>query len=342
MKNRLLLLLALAWVLGLVSAQPAAARPAGNQPAGVQRAPFRWQASLNPNPPAAPVRLIFLHHSTGEAWLSDGHGQLGLALMANNYFVSDTNYGWGSDSIGSYTDIGDWYTWFRGPDSAVYTAEIFQEAGQHAEYSRLADDPGGPNEIVLFKSCFPNSGLQGAPDDPIPPIQSNPLRGEGAWSGNHTVANAKGIYIDLLNYFKARPDKLFVVITAPPLGDGTYAANARAFNNWLVDEWLAGYPYQNVAVFDFYTVLTSNGGSAGVNDLGAPGGHHHRYTGGAIQHLAAGGANTLAYPTGDDHPSAAGDLKASAEFLPLLNIFYHAWKASSTFNYRFFIPFLTH
>ena len=79
-------------------------------------------------------------------------------------------------------------------------------------------------------------------------------RGEGL-----TVANAKAIYIELLKYFASRPDKLFVVVTAPPVQDRTYAANARAFNKWLVQDWLAGYGGKNVAVFDFYNVLTGAG-----------------------------------------------------------------------------------
>lgn len=330
MKRIIILLLFFLSAAGLASPSPAQAN----------RTPPKTSSAFNPNPPAAPVKLIFLHHSTGEAWLADDHGQLGIALRNNNYFVSDTNYGWGSDSIGSYTDIGDWYTWFRGPNSPTYTSELYLESNQHAGYTRLATDPGGKNEIILFKSCFPNSGLQGGVGDPVPSINDNPLKGEGAWSGNHTVANAKGIYIDLLNYFRTRQDKLFILITAPPLSDGTYADNARAFNNWLVDEWLAGYPYQNVAVFDFYTVLTTNGGSADANDLNAVGGNHHRYNGTVIEHLTSAGSNTLAYPTGDDHPSAAGDLKASAEFLPLLNIYYHAWKSSQTFNRHIFVPVL--
>ena len=61
---------------------------------------------VNTNPPAEPVKLIFIHHSSGENWLTDGHGGLGLALRDNNYFVSDTNYGWGPDAIGDTTDIG--------------------------------------------------------------------------------------------------------------------------------------------------------------------------------------------------------------------------------------------
>src|SRR5665647_452463 len=51
--------------------------------------------SLNANPPGTPVRLVFIHHSVGEDWLDDSKGGLAKALKDNNYFVSDTNYGWG-------------------------------------------------------------------------------------------------------------------------------------------------------------------------------------------------------------------------------------------------------
>ncbi len=64
--------------------------------------------SLDPNPPDEVVKLIFIHHSTGENWLTDGYGNLGKELGENNYFVSDTNYGWGPDSIGDRTDIPNW------------------------------------------------------------------------------------------------------------------------------------------------------------------------------------------------------------------------------------------
>ena len=38
---------------------------------------------------------------------------------------------------------------------------------------------------------------------------------------------------------------------------------------------------------------------------------------------------TLAYPSGDDHPSEKGSQKATGEFIPLLNVFYHNWKANA-------------
>ena len=277
--------------------------------------------------PGQPVRLIFIHHSSGQNWLSDSNGGLGIALRDQNFFVSDTNYGWGS--IGDYTDIGDWWTWFRGPDSASIMNDVYSESGQHSSYSRLSNDPGGRNEIVMFKSCFPNSALRGDINDPIPSIENNPLKGESSGSEYHTISNAKGIYIDLLKYFQLHQDTLFVVVTAPPLSSSTYAGNARAFNSWLVNDWLANYPYKNVAVFDFYNVLTTNGGSTSVNDAGSQTGNHHRIWSGVVQHLYDGQHNTLAYYSGDDHPGKAGNQKATTEFVPYLNFVYNQWKGHS-------------
>jgi len=287
---------------------------------------FCATAAASITPPTAPVRLIFIHHSCGSNWLSDGNGGLGIALRDNNYFVSDTNYDWGPDSIGSSSDIGHWWSWFRGPDSVTYLSALYAENETHSSYSRMPGSVGGENQIIMFKSCFPNSALKGNVSDPVPPIDSNPLRGQGSGSQYHTVANAKGIYIDLLEYFKTQPDKLFVVVTAPPLRDATYADNARAFNNWLVNDWLSGYTVGNVMVFDFYNVLTTNGGDANTNDLGLAAGNHHRWWNDQVQHKTDGdddaNPNVLEYPTGDDHPSAAGNQKATAEFVALLN---NAW-----------------
>jgi hypothetical protein len=254
------------------------------------------------DPPDRVVRLVFIHHSSGENWLADENGGLGLALAENNYFVSDTNYGWGPDSIGDRTDIPDWVEWFRGPQTERYMEALFAESGQNSSYTRTLEDPGGENEIILHKSCFPNSNLEGNPDDPP------------AEEGGYSVGGAKFVYNQLLEYFATRPDKLFVVVTAPPVSDPTYAENARAFNQWLVEDWLEenNYPFANVAVFDFYNVLTGQT-------------HHHRVGGGGIEHSFVPGHDTSAYPTEDDHPSRAGNRKATEEFVPLLNVYYHRW-----------------
>lgn len=285
--------------------------------------------------PNAPVKLIFIHHSSGMNWLATNNGGLANALKANNYFVSDTHYGWGSSwgtsgTIGDHTDLGDWWTWFRGPNSAAIMGAVYNESKQTPSglnyYTRLSTDPGGKNKIVMFKSCYPNSELYGSVNDPIPSIGNNPMKGKSVGS-TYTISNAKGIYIDLLEYFKLHQDTLFVVITAPPLRDDEYADNARIFNQWLVNDWLDNYPYKNVAVFDFYNVLTTNGGSASINDLNSVSGNHHRMINGQVQYTYDGQSNTLAYPTADDHPAKAGNQKATAEFVPYLNYMYNRWKS---------------
>ena len=139
----------------------------------------------NPNKPNQVVLLIFIHHSTGENWLGDDNGGLGTALRDNNYYVSDTNYGWGplwiwegtSSPIGDNTDAGHWWVWFRGPGSTTYLNALYNEGGQNSSYSRFSTGPSGENEVIMFKSCFPNSDLEGNPNDPVPSIDNNPLRG---------------------------------------------------------------------------------------------------------------------------------------------------------------------
>jgi hypothetical protein len=245
--------------------------------------------------------------------------------------IKETVSGSGSVPVGSFTDIGHWWMWFRGPKSTEIMDAVYTESRQNTTYSRLNIDPGGKNRVVMFKSCYPNSNLQGNTDDPVPAIGSNPLKGMDSGSDYLTVANAKGIYIDLLPYFRQHQETLFVVITAPPVSNPAYAANARAFNQWLVNDWLKDYPLKNVAVFDFYNVLTTNGGSTKVNDLDQETGNHHRWWNNTLQHSVdwGGSNNTTAYATapGDDHPDSAGNQKATAEFVPFLNFAYNRWLA---------------
>ena len=283
---------------------------AATGPSPAAASPAQLVTDPDPSPPAQPVKLIFIHHSTGENWLTDGYGNLGSTLDTTNYFVSDTNYGWGPRDIGDRTDIPYWTEWFRSGYTATYMNALFNESGQHSSYTRTLTNPGGENQIIMFKSCFPNSALEGLPDD---------LPDADGWL---TVGHAKYVYNQILAYFATRPDKLFVVITAPPLQDGSttpeIAANARAFNQWLMNDWLTdnGYTQNNVVVFDFYNVLPGPD-------------NHHRYVvaSSTIEHVFTLGRNTSYYPTdsGNDHPNVEGSQKATTEFVPLLNIFYHRW-----------------
>lgn len=276
---------------------------AGLKPSLAQASPLLQDG--DENPPARLVKLIFIHHSTGENWLSDGYGNLGQELAENNYYVSDTNYGWGPHGIGDRTDIPDWEEWFRSENTTTYMEALYTEGEQHADYTRNLTDPGGENEIILFKSCFPNSNLEGNPQD------------SPSAEGWLSVGHAKYVYNEILSYFGQHPDKLFVVITAPPLSSRSNAANARAFNLWLLNDWLVenNYPYANVVVFDFYNVLTGKDG-------------HHTFEDGQEVHQIAN-KDTLNYPSGDDHPSRKGSQKATDEFIPLLNYFYNRWQSEN-------------
>lgn len=258
---------------------------------------------INPAPPSEPVKLIFIHHSVGENWLTDGYGNLGRTLGENNYFVSDTNYGWGPDSIGDATDYYNWYDWFLGPESSRYMNAVFNETEQNSSYTRSLSDPGGENQIVIFKSCFPNSDLSGDPDAPP---------SDGEW---FTVSHAKYVYNQILAYFGTRPDKLFIAITPPPLLDSANAKNARQFSRWLVEDWLEenNYPLNNVVVWDLHNVLTHPD-------------NHHRILNGTVEYVINNGNGTLYYDSdGDEHPNEIGSQKATSEFIPMLNMFYNRW-----------------
>jgi hypothetical protein len=247
-----------------------------------------------------PVQFLFIHHSCGGQLLADlgessgqsciyvshpNGGGLRGKLEEIGYQVNEASYG---SIVGEDTDICHWNAKFRDQMDRILKTRNQDE---------LLPE-GVTNNIVAFKSCFPN----------------NHFVGEGSMPGDPdsctlTVANAKAAYQAILPYLAQHPDVLFVAFTAPPLAEtqgfkgfvkkilrkGTNPAMAREFNNWLVDEkngWLAGYAHQNIAVFDHYDVLTGYGKS-----------------------------NSLVYPTGggsDSHPSSEGNSEAAKAFVPFI------------------------
>jgi methionine-rich copper-binding protein CopC len=236
------------------------------------------------------VKLVFIHHSSGGNWLANGNGNLGTALNSNNYYVSETNYGWSAqpgDNLGDRTDTVNWPEWFTDAKMPYVYASDY-----HSAYTNIISNPGGENEIIMFKSCFPNSEV------------------------GDSIDEEKAIYNSLLPYFAAHPDKFFVLITPPGETNVASYQLTRDLCNWLVDDtgWLSGYSERNVMVFDFYGVLSE------VNS-------HHRWVGDHVEHVYASDYDgTSPYHDGDDHPNAAGNQKATTEFLSLLNHYYSAWK----------------
>jgi len=240
------------------------------------------------------VNLVFIHHSCGANWLDDG---LCAALNASQYHVADIYYGWPGDGVhpnyGDSTDTEDWPTWFTDTPSTIMDL-VYAEMDAMTAPNTVAAAPGG-NTVVMFKSCYPSSDVGSGIDD------------------------EKGVYNSLLPYFQAHPDKMFVLITPPPMISISYPLKTRELCDWLTDRdtgWLKDLTTGNVFVFDFYNVLTHPNA-------------HHRLVGGVEVHEVVPGANTLYYDSsGDNHPNATGNAKAAGEFVPLLNMWYQEFVAA--------------
>lgn len=279
-------------------------------------------------------KIFFAHHSTGARLIADNYGGLGEDLNDAGYFLSDGGYGWDAtlnEDIGSTTDIGHWWWWFmdqtvQANDStkrdnimaAVYNESLQDESMMitYGSWTRTIDDPGGENEIIMFKSCYPNSDILA--DNSTTPED---IFGTTAGYSSYTESNVRAVYDTILNYFKDNTNKMFVVLTAPPNREAANGARARAFNNWLVEDWLqdADWENQNVFVYDYYNVLTD------VDN-------HHWVVDGTVVHYtdAESSDNSGAYinsPT-DNYPNIAGQEKAASEFLPVLELWYEEWADS--------------
>lgn len=234
---------------------------------------------------AAAANLIFIHHSVGENWLNDG---LCRALNENGYHVADIYYGW--REYGDHTDTVDWPVWFTDDVmNLVYREMNTMTAPNNIQLA------AGENKIIMFKSCFPNSDV--GPE----------------------ISDEMSLYNGLLSYFERYPDKMFVLVTPPPMIRISNPAKTRELCDWLSDRkagWLSELSTGNVFVFDFYNVLTHPDA-------------HHQFLNGQEVHQSIEGANTLYYDSaGDDHPNKDGNVKATEEFIGLLNYWYQSFSVS--------------
>ncbi len=271
-------------------------------------APAATSATAGDGRGGDPMDLLFIHHSTGGTLLADPGEQVGgergsgerclyrshpqggglrTALEARGLQVNQLTY---ESELGADTDLCHWRRKFAGHmDRLLRTQrqDTLLPAGQ-------------TNQIVAFKSCFPNNWLTGRGTEPGDPDDCT-----------RTLANAKAAYRSLLPLFREEPEVLFVAVTPPPmiayepvglkatvkswLRDTSRGGElARELNTWLIDRehgWLAGYELPNVVVFDYWNLLTGEGQS-----------------------------NYLVYPIrrNDSHPDREGNQKAAAAFVPFL------------------------
>lgn len=179
--------------------------------------------------------IIFLHHSVGARLIDEGGVRDLFTKAAYDFWDHDYNWPGLRDPLGrmvgfSYnvpqdnTDPDGLATIFTQP---VYSLPLntFSALMQH--------------EVIAFKSCFPASNIQ----------------------SDGELDQRKTYYLKIRDVIDQHPDKLFILITQPPLNPGettpAAATRAREFVKWVMsDGYLAGHP--NIAAYDLYTLLAEN------------------------------------------------------------------------------------
>jgi len=181
------------------------------------------------------TNVIFLHHSTGRNLIEQGGVR--ERFSAAGYEFWDHDYAWPGlrRPDGSYTNYS-----YNIPDDNTDPdglAGVFTQPVYGLPWNVLSGLL--QHEVIAFKSCYPVSHI----------------------ASDAQLEEYKSYYLDMRDVMDQHRDKVFIVLTPPPLipaaTDAQAAARAKAFATWLKsDEYLAGHP--NVFTFDFFSLLAED------------------------------------------------------------------------------------
>lgn len=200
-------------------------------------------------PSPAFTNLFFLHHSTGQG-LIDGGMRAAVRAYNNAHGTSYEfwDHGYNGDGLTNANGVATGRNYGIPSDNT-------DPVGLHYLWkSTNGDAVAARNQILLnhqviaFKSCFPASAIPDAA----------------------TLNQYQTWYLRIRAFCDTRPDRLFVVMSTPPLHrlatNATEANNARAFANWLKSAtYLSGHP--NVVCFDLFDALAAPAGTTNGNRL---------------------------------------------------------------------------
>ncbi|MEA2030992.1 MAG: hypothetical protein U9N55_05280 [candidate division Zixibacteria bacterium] len=233
-----------------------------------------------------PNKMIFIHHSVGKNILYEGGLKDSLAKLG--ILVKSSTYG---DEIGEKTDMCNWLPKFEKDMDRILSFKA---------HPNMYYNDGTTNDIVMFKSCFPNSYVieNTGPGDPT--------------DQKRTIANFKAIFEGLKDEMRKHKTCLFVYLTAPPLvSEATttqHAARARDFNDWLKGEFYPRYSKEtghgNFVVFDLFGFLTDED-----NFL--------------KKEYRTGNA-------GDSHPNVVANEAVTVKFMEFFHPIWQKWQKQST------------
>jgi hypothetical protein len=182
------------------------------------------------------TNIIFLHHSTGNNLIEQGGVRERFTQAGYSFWDHSFNYQGLRDPAGKFTGYS--YSVLNDNTDPDGLARIFAQKTYDLPLNTLSGL--FQHEVIIFKSCF-------APANNI--------------TSDQQLEQYKAWYVGIRNVMDQRPDKIFIVMTDPPLNpaetNAQEAARASAFANWLKSsEYLNGH--RNVFTFDFYRYLAEN------------------------------------------------------------------------------------
>lgn len=187
--------------------------------------------------------LLFLHHSTGRNIVKEGN--MRELLREKNLYLWDHDYNSvgltdpNGKKLGICYDIPTDSSKTRGngntdPDGLVILFKQNVTNPPSNAFSRIMQ-----HEVIIFKSCFPNSKIES--DDELETIKNQ--------------------FTEIKDLLAQHPEKLFIALTFPPLHPlattPEQADRARKLVNWLTSDKFIGTT-KNLYVFDLFGKLASS------------------------------------------------------------------------------------
>lgn len=181
------------------------------------------------------TNVIFLHHSVGDNLIRQTDFRDRLTQAGLSFWDHDYNYYGLNDPNGQ--NLGFHFNIPNDDTDPPGLAKLFSQPVYPLPINAISGLM--QYEVIILKSCFTGNVL---PDD-------------------QSVEKTRTYYEVMHRFFEKHPEKLFILLTTPPLNsaeaDEAMGARAREIAEWLQSpEYLRGLP--NVFVFDLYSALAEN------------------------------------------------------------------------------------
>ena len=183
--------------------------------------------------------VVWLHHSVGNNLIEQG--DVRELFTAAGYQFWDQGYNWQQLRDPNGRTTGYAYTVPDDNTDPDGLARIFSQPAYDLPLNTLSGLL--QHEVIVYKSCFPASAIGTAED----------------------LEKSKAYYRQMLGTIDQQPDKVFILLTQPPLipreTNPDQAARARALANWIMsDEFKQGRA--NLFTFDLFGLLAEDKATA--------------------------------------------------------------------------------